>query len=112
MLQTALYEFAEKDRVVLMGRSGQWLLRGIPHVLRVRVMARRQDRGGGHPADPLPSSRSRPTRPGTLLLVRGGATDLGDRVLGLDSFQQAIDEAQQQHHQACLATIQIHLNQP
>jgi hypothetical protein len=25
--------------VVLMGRSGQWLLRGIPHVLRVRVMA-------------------------------------------------------------------------
>jgi Cytidylate kinase len=39
VLQTALYEFAEKDRVVLMGRSGQWLLRGIPHVLRVRVMA-------------------------------------------------------------------------
>src|SRR5258705_8785748 len=39
VLQTALYEFAEQDRVVLMGRSGQWLLRGIPHVLRVRVMA-------------------------------------------------------------------------
>jgi len=39
VLQTALYEFAEKDRVVLMGRSGQWLLRGIPHALRVRVMA-------------------------------------------------------------------------
>ena len=38
-MQTALYEFAEKDRVVLMGRGGQWLLRGIPHVLRVRVMA-------------------------------------------------------------------------
>ncbi len=39
VLQTALYEFAEKDRVVLMGRAGQWLLRGIPHVFRVRVMA-------------------------------------------------------------------------
>src|SRR6266852_8550946 len=39
VLQTALYEFAEQDRVVLMGRSGQWLLRGIPHGLRVRVMA-------------------------------------------------------------------------
>ncbi len=38
-MQTALYEFAERDRVVLMGRGGQWLLRGIPHVLRVRVMA-------------------------------------------------------------------------
>ncbi len=39
VLQTAVFEFAEKDRVVLMGRAGQWLLRGIPHVLRVRVMA-------------------------------------------------------------------------
>jgi cytidylate kinase len=39
VIQTALLEFAEDDRVVLMGRGGQWLLRGIPHVLRVRVMA-------------------------------------------------------------------------
>jgi cytidylate kinase len=39
VIQTALYEFAEQDRGVLMGRGGQWLLRGIPHVLRVRVMA-------------------------------------------------------------------------
>jgi cytidylate kinase len=38
-MQTALYEFAEHDRVVLMGRGGQWLLRGIHHILRVRVMA-------------------------------------------------------------------------
>lgn len=39
VIQTALFEFAEADSVVLMGRGGQWLLRGIPHVLRVRVMA-------------------------------------------------------------------------
>src|SRR5712692_2173312 len=39
VLQTALYEFAEQDRVVLQGRAGQWLLRGIPHALRVRVIA-------------------------------------------------------------------------
>src|SRR3989441_4456633 len=39
VLQTAVFEFAEQDRVVLMGRGGQWLLRGISHVLRVRVMA-------------------------------------------------------------------------
>lgn len=38
-MQTAFYEFAEQDRVILMGRGGQWLLRGITHVLRVRVMA-------------------------------------------------------------------------
>src|SRR5438128_12233741 len=39
VLQTALYDFAEQDRVVLQGRAGQWLLRGIPPALRVRVIA-------------------------------------------------------------------------
>jgi cytidylate kinase len=39
VLQTTLLEFAESDSVVLMGRGGQWLLRGIPHVLRVRIIA-------------------------------------------------------------------------
>ena len=39
MLQTTLLEFAELDNAVLMRGGGQWLLRGIPHVLRVRVIA-------------------------------------------------------------------------
>lgn len=39
VIQTTLLEFAEADNVVLMGRAGQWLLRGIPHVLRVRIIA-------------------------------------------------------------------------
>lgn len=39
ILQTTLIEFAEGDNAVLIGRGGQWLLRGIPHVLRVRVIA-------------------------------------------------------------------------
>src|SRR5262249_5435243 len=39
VIQTALFDFAEQDRVVLMGRGGQWLLRGISHHLRIRVMA-------------------------------------------------------------------------
>jgi cytidylate kinase len=39
VIQTALYEFAERDNVILFSRGGQWLLRGIPHALRVRVMA-------------------------------------------------------------------------
>src|SRR5882672_3532571 len=39
ILQTTLLDFAELDNAVLMGRGGQWLLRGIPHVLRVRVIA-------------------------------------------------------------------------
>src|SRR5919109_4252685 len=39
VLQTTLLEFAESDNSVLMGRGGQWLLRGIPQVLRVRIIA-------------------------------------------------------------------------
>ena len=39
VIQTVMFEFAAADNVVLMGRGGQWLLRGIPHVLRVRVIA-------------------------------------------------------------------------
>ena len=63
VIQTALYEFAEQDNVVLMGRGGQWLLRGIPHVLRVRVMA--PVRRAGQAARPRSSPgrwASRPTR--------------------------------------------------
>lgn len=39
VLQTTLLEFAEQDNCILMGRGGQWLLRGIPQVLRLRVIA-------------------------------------------------------------------------
>jgi len=38
-LQAVLWEFAQDDAVVLVGRGGQWLLRGVPHVLRVRIIA-------------------------------------------------------------------------
>ena len=38
-LQVVLYEFAQDDDVVLMGAGGQWLLRGVPHVLRTRIVA-------------------------------------------------------------------------
>jgi cytidylate kinase len=39
VLQTTLLEFAELDNCVLMRGGGQWLLRGVPHVLRARVIA-------------------------------------------------------------------------
>src|SRR6266852_1091493 len=38
-LQSVLYEFAQDDDVVLMGGGGQWLLRGVPHALRTRIVA-------------------------------------------------------------------------
>lgn len=39
VLQSAVLDVAEQDNVVIMGRGGQVLLRGIAHVLRVRVIA-------------------------------------------------------------------------
>src|SRR4029453_3332632 len=39
VLQTTCLEFAEDDNAVLMRGGGQWLLRGVPHVLRVRIIA-------------------------------------------------------------------------
>jgi cytidylate kinase len=38
-LQVVLYEFAQDDNVVLMGGGGQWLLRGVPHAVRARIVA-------------------------------------------------------------------------
>ena len=38
-LQAVLYEFAQADDVVLIGGGGQWLLRGVPHALRARIVA-------------------------------------------------------------------------
>jgi cytidylate kinase len=38
-LQVVLYEFAQDDNVVLMGGGGQWLLRGVPHAFRARIVA-------------------------------------------------------------------------
>lgn len=39
VLQTALYDQAEGDHAVIMGRGGQYLLRGIAHALRTLVIA-------------------------------------------------------------------------
>ena len=39
VIQSALFDVAEQDQVVINSRGGQILLRGVPHALRVRVIA-------------------------------------------------------------------------
>jgi len=39
VLQTTLLELAELDNAVFMRGGGQWLLRGVPHVVRLRLIA-------------------------------------------------------------------------
>ncbi|MBN2539011.1 MAG: cytidylate kinase family protein [Deltaproteobacteria bacterium] len=43
-MQTVIYEAARRDNVVIVGRGGQVLLKGIPGVLHVRIIAPLQDR--------------------------------------------------------------------
>jgi cytidylate kinase len=44
VMQNAVLDAALQDNVVIIGRGGQWLLRGIPHVVRVRIMAPLEER--------------------------------------------------------------------
>ena len=39
LVESCLYEYALKDKVVILGRGGNWLLKDIPFVLRVRITA-------------------------------------------------------------------------
>ena len=67
VLQTTLLELAELDNCVLMRGGGQWLLRGVPHVLRdagdraVRAPGQAVDqaRGGDDGRDVQPAQRRR-----------------------------------------------------
>lgn len=72
VMQSAVYEAARRDNVVLLGRGGQWLLRDIPHVLRVRVTAPFEVRVR-RLAESVASQTGRP--PGTPA-AQGAVTDL------------------------------------
>ncbi len=76
-IQAVLWEFAQSDDVVLMGRGGQWLLRQIPHALHVRVaapfevrVARLAQQTAGETGRTVPSNSPspwpKPWRPSTI----------------------------------------------
>lgn len=46
LIESAVYDYALKDRVVIVGRGGHILLQDIPHVLKVRLFAPRDIRIG------------------------------------------------------------------
>ena len=39
VMQNAVLDVARQDDLIVLGRGGQWLLRDIPHVVRVRIVA-------------------------------------------------------------------------
>ncbi|MGZ8429908.1 MAG: cytidylate kinase-like family protein [Candidatus Deferrimicrobiaceae bacterium] len=44
LVEHCIYERALKNNVVILGRGGNWLLKDIPHALRVRIIAPLEDR--------------------------------------------------------------------
>ena len=44
LIQSMLYEYAKKDRVIIAGTGATFLLKGVPHVLRVRIESSMEDR--------------------------------------------------------------------
>jgi cytidylate kinase len=44
LVEALLLEYAARDRVVIIGRGGSFLLNGVPHCLRVRLVAPRETR--------------------------------------------------------------------
>ena len=44
LVEHCIYEYSLKNNVVILGRGGNWLLKEIPHALRVRIIAPLEDR--------------------------------------------------------------------
>ncbi|MBP7526512.1 MAG: cytidylate kinase-like family protein [Syntrophorhabdaceae bacterium] len=44
LIQSMIYEYARKDRVIIAGTGATFLLKGVPHVLRVRIESSMDDR--------------------------------------------------------------------
>jgi cytidylate kinase len=44
LIQSMIYEYAKKDKVIIAGTGATFLLKGVPHVLRVRIESSMEDR--------------------------------------------------------------------
>ena len=44
VIQNLIYEYAQRDKVIIAGTGGTFLLRGVPHVLRIRIESSMEDR--------------------------------------------------------------------
>ena len=44
LIQSLIYNYAQRDRVVIAGTGATFLLKGVPHVLRVRIESTMEDR--------------------------------------------------------------------
>src|SRR5437762_2962920 len=90
VLQTTLLEFAEQDNCVLMRGGGEWLLRGVPHALRVRLIAPFEHRATQRTKRTAEMKAQTPTDPAAAAVVR---PDHADTPEGTDALDRAVEVA-------------------
>ena len=44
LIQSFIYDYAQRDKVIIAGTGGTFLLKGVPHVLRIRIESSMEDR--------------------------------------------------------------------
>ncbi|MBP1750779.1 MAG: cytidylate kinase [Deltaproteobacteria bacterium] len=44
LIQSLIYDYAKRDKVIIAGTGGTFLLKGVPHVLRIRIESSMDDR--------------------------------------------------------------------
>ena len=44
LIQSFIYDYAQRDKVIIAGTGGTFLLKGVPHVLRIRIESSTEDR--------------------------------------------------------------------
>lgn len=44
LIQNLIYDYAKRDKVIIAGTGGTFLLKGVPHVLRIRIESSMEDR--------------------------------------------------------------------
>lgn len=44
LIQSMIYDYAKRDKIIIAGTGGTFLLKGVPHVLRVRIESSMEDR--------------------------------------------------------------------
>ncbi len=44
LIQNLIYDYARRDKVIIAGTGGTFLLKGVPHVLRIRIESSMEDR--------------------------------------------------------------------
>src|SRR3989449_9624542 len=119
VLQTTCLEFAEDDNCVQMRGGGQWLLRGVPHVLRIRIIAPFEHRVKQGIKRTAAMTRETPHQRAAAELVRRDDTEKSGRMRYLyevdiadPTLYELVVNTEKLKHEAVVAVIEGLVRRP